>query len=60
MFKRNGTSWTQQDKFTANDGSAYDNFGFSVSFDNSTIIISSYNKDIGASTNAGKVYFFEK
>ncbi|MBC8416211.1 MAG: hypothetical protein H8E11_07260, partial [Candidatus Cloacimonetes bacterium] len=31
IFKRNGSNWTQQEKLTASDGNADDNFGCSVS-----------------------------
>ncbi len=31
IFKRNGSSWAQEAKLTANDGAAFDRFGFSVS-----------------------------
>lgn len=39
VFVRNGSSWTQQQKLTANDGLPGDQFGFSVSLSGDTAIV---------------------
>ena len=39
IFKRDGTSWTQQAKLLASDGIPYDEFGISVSIDGDYAII---------------------
>ena len=41
IFNRNGTVWTQQQKLTANDGVANDEFGNSVAISGGTILVGS-------------------
>ena len=58
MFVRSGTSWTQQAELTAEDGVAFDNFGWSVvlSADGSTALIGAY----GNTDEAGMAYMFTR
>ena len=58
VFARSGTTWTQQQKITAADGAAGDNFGVDVSISISTIVIGAYSDDIGGNTNQGSAYVF--
>ena len=58
IFIRSGTSWTQQQKFQANDKAVNDYFGNSVaiSSDGNTAIIGAYYKD----SSTGAVYIFTR
>ena len=58
VFVRNGTTWTQQQKLTANDGAANDHFGIGVAISGETAIVGSYFDDDGAKTNQGSAYVF--
>ena len=40
VFTRSGTTWTQEQKLTAPDGASLDQFGYSVSIDGDTAVIS--------------------
>lgn len=59
-FFWNGSSWSQQSKFVANDPAAQDYFGQSVavSNDGNTALIGAYNKTGPAGTQQGAVYVF--
>jgi len=59
VFKRSGTSWTQEIKLTASSGTAGDWFGIDVSIDAFNIVIGAYGDD-GIGNNAGCAYIFEK
>ena len=39
VFVRSGTSWSQQQKLTANDGAAHDGFGYSVAISGDTVVV---------------------
>ena len=60
VFKRSGTSWTQQIKLQSSDAEANDLFGsiVALSGDGSTAIMGVVNEDTGY-TNAGSAYVFE-
>jgi hypothetical protein len=60
VFIRTGTTWTQQQKLIASDGSRDDHFGgFSFALDGDTALISAkYDDDNGA--DSGSVYVFTK
>ena len=59
VFTRSNTTWTQQAKLTATDGSASDNFGQSTSiFENSILIGSPHDDDSGFSS--GSAYLFKR
>ncbi|MHC4132552.1 MAG: FG-GAP repeat protein [Planctomycetota bacterium] len=49
IFKRDGTSWSEQDKLLASDGTAVDNFGYSVSISGNYAIIGAAWDDGGGS-----------
>ena len=57
IFKRSGTSWSQQSKLTATDGAASDNLGWSVAISGETAIVGAYKED-DKGTDAGAAYFF--
>ena len=45
VFKRDGTSWTEQDKLTASDAARWDAFGHSVSISGDCAVIGSDNSE---------------
>jgi hypothetical protein len=58
VFVRAGTSWTQLTKLTAGEGSANDNFGFSVSLSGDTALVGVYRDDVGTNVDQGSAYVF--
>ncbi len=59
VFNRSGSTWSQFQKIIASDGLEEDNFGSSVSFDGSTIVIGAENASVGANDGQGAVYVFK-
>jgi len=57
MYKRNGSSWTDEQKLTASDGEASDNFGRSVSISGDTAIVGAIGDD-DKGDSAGAAYVF--
>ena len=57
VFVRSGTAWTQQQKLTAADGTAFDYFGFSVALSGNTAVIGTL-QDVGANFQQGSAYVF--
>jgi uncharacterized repeat protein (TIGR01451 family) len=58
VFVRSGTNWTQQQKLTASDAAASDNFGNSVSACGDTVVVGAYLGDSGAGPDTGSAYVF--
>ncbi|MGA2226025.1 MAG: FG-GAP repeat protein, partial [Syntrophobacteraceae bacterium] len=60
VFVLNDGTWSQQQKLTASDGAAGDNFGYSVSLsaDGSTALIGAYDATVGANAYQGASYVF--
>jgi len=57
LFARTDTTWIEQEKITASDGTSFDYFGGSVSIFGNNIIIGAYgNADYGF--NSGSIYFY--
>ena len=57
IYKRSGSSWTQQAKLTASDCNAYESFGYSVSIDGDYAIVgASGDDDYGP--GSGSAYIF--
>lgn len=59
VFTRSGTTWTQQQKLTAGDATAFDYFGFSVSIDADTAVIGTL-QDVGINFQQGSAYVFTR
>jgi len=59
IFYRNGTTWTQQAKLIASNGSYEDYFGISVSISGDYAVIGSYRDDDNGN-NSGSAYIFYK
>jgi len=56
VFKRDGSSWTEEQKLTASDGEDGDEFGISVSIDGSYALIGAYRDE----SYTGSAYVFKK
>lgn len=56
MFVRSGASWSQQEKLTASDGAAADQFGSSVAISRNTVVVGASGDDIGR----GSAYVFAR
>ena len=59
VFTRNGTSWTQQAKFIADDAASEDNFGYRVSISGDYAIVGALGND-DAGTYSGSAYIFKR
>lgn len=59
VFTRKGTTWRQQTKLTAPDGTADDRFGRSVALANGTALIGAMFRD-DKGKNAGAAYVFKR
>ena len=60
VFARSGTTWTQQQKLTADDGDAMDEFGYSVAVSGDTSLVGARWDDLGAGTRQGAAYVFAR
>jgi uncharacterized protein (TIGR03437 family) len=58
VFTRSGTGWTQQQKLTASDGAASDQFGYSVALAGDTLALGAPTNKLGALASQGSVYIF--
>jgi hypothetical protein len=58
IFVRSGTTWTQQAKLTASDGTIGDNFGSSVALSGETAVVGAIGDDVGANAEQGSAYVF--
>jgi hypothetical protein len=60
VFTRSGTTWNFQQKLTAADGAADDNFGISVAVSGNTVLVGAHVDDVGANTDQGSAYVFTR
>ncbi len=61
VFTRSGTTWTQQQKLTANDGAADDEFGISVAISGDAVAVGAHSADQpSGGGGAGAVYTFNR
>jgi formylglycine-generating enzyme required for sulfatase activity len=58
VFVRTGTTWTQQGKLVASDGTANDQLGTSVSVSGDTALVGANNDTVGANAAQGSAYTF--
>ncbi|MGI6496310.1 MAG: FG-GAP repeat protein [Kiritimatiellia bacterium] len=57
VFIRSGGTWTRQAKLTADDGAAYDYFGWSVALSGDTALVGAYlDDDNGAASGSAYVF----
>ena len=59
IFKRDGTTWTEQAKINASDGAADDYFGYSVAISGDYAVVGAY-LDGGAGTDSGSAHIFKR
>ena len=61
VFKRSGTTWTEQIKLTAADAAADDWFGAAIALESAgdTLVIGARQDDHAGGANAGSAYIFE-
>jgi len=59
VFKRNGSSWSQQAELNASDASSGDSFGYAVAISGDTVAVGSYADDDNG-LNSGSVYVFKR
>lgn len=59
VFRRSGTTWSQEDKLTASDGVADDCFGWSVGIDGETIVVGASGV-FDSTTSPGSAYVFTR
>ena len=61
IFARQGNSWIQQAKLTANDGDSFDWFGSSVAISGDVAVVGAIREDgKGINSDSGAVYVFRK
>ena len=58
VFVRAGTTWTEQQKLTASDGTTGDSFGVAVAVGGDTAVVGSSQKKVGANTQQGQAYVY--
>ena len=58
VFKRTGSTWAQQGKLLASDGTQADEFGTCVAIAGDTIVVGAWHDHIGDETQAGSAYVF--
>lgn len=56
VFRKSNGNWLQSTKIIANDGNAFDNFGWSVDLSGNDLVIGS----IGANNNLGAAYIYKR
>lgn len=59
IFRRNGTSWSQQAKLIASDGAAFDRFGVSVSIGSDYLVVGAFFDDDNGDYS-GSTYIFKR
>ena len=60
VFIRTGTTWTQQQKLTAGDGTASDEFGNAVAIQGDVIAVGAHFADLPSNAASGSVYLFQR
>ena len=57
IFRRNGTTWSQEQKLIASDAASFDQFGSSVTISGDTVIVGAWEDDDGGN-GSGSAYVF--
>ena len=60
VFVRSGTTWTQQQKLTASDSTADDEFGNAVAIKGDSVIVGSHFADLPSNASAGSAYLYRR
>jgi uncharacterized repeat protein (TIGR01451 family) len=58
VFRRDGTSWSQETELTAADGATDDSFGGSVALSGDTALVGARIDSVGANSSQGSAYVF--
>ena len=58
IFARNGSTWREQQKLSASDGSANYNFGGSVAISDNSVIVGAFGAGVGINAQQGSAYIF--
>jgi hypothetical protein len=58
VFTRSGVTWSQQQKLTASDGAAYDQFGHAVALAGDTALVGVFYDEVGANYDQGSAIVF--
>ena len=58
VFTRDGGFWTEQQKLTAGDGAAFDEFGYAVALSPDTLVVGARRDAIGSNAEQGSAYVF--
>ncbi|OQY29002.1 MAG: hypothetical protein B6244_05535 [Candidatus Cloacimonetes bacterium 4572_55] len=60
IFEPTGSSWVEEQKLTAGDGTANDNFGISVAISGDHFVVGASEDDNDNGNSAGSAYIFER
>ena len=60
VYVRSGTTWTFQQKLTANDATADDEFGNAVGVTGDTIVVGAHFADLPSNSQAGSAYVYRR
>ena len=60
VFTRNATVWTFQQKISAEDGAASDEFGGAVAIDGDTLVVGAQYDDVDGNSDLGSAYVFTR
>src|SRR5690606_10211951 len=60
VVTRSGATWTEQEKLTAADGAAGDQFGSSVALDGETALVGAYSAEVDGNNSQGAAYVFTR
>ena len=60
VFTGTGSTWTEQAKLVAADGSALDGLGFSIAISDDTLVAGAFFDDIGLNPKQGSAYVFTR
>ncbi len=60
VFVRSGTTWSFQQKLTASDGTADDEFGSAVGIQGETIVVGAHFADLPNNSEAGSAYVYRR
>jgi len=60
VFVRGPSEWTEEQKLTAPDAAALDEFGYAVAIDGDTAVIGSFRSDHSLLTDPGSAYVFTR
>jgi hypothetical protein len=58
VFTRSDSTWSEQARFRASDGSPVDLFGIAIAISGDTVIVGAQNDDVSGQTDAGSAYVY--